>query len=255
MSIPRAEPYVWVTWLSKLLAGEAHCQWALWFRAHYRYEKAPSDLDSAAWCARHAELVGETERAMRAAGWRICVEDQNKFTVRGHTVTIAGKPDLIAVKDEVVRVIDCKTGARKGSDCMQVLIYMLLLPRVQPECRGRVLTGEVRYSDGRLLIDPAELTREKDHILKGIQLAASSTAPPRAPSVRGVSSQALAHAFGGAGRLVVETERSLCSLAPLHQRRLIEGRLHGLPQRFRTRRGSEPGLAGASPERAAGVRR
>jgi CRISPR/Cas system-associated exonuclease Cas4 (RecB family) len=185
MSIPRGEPYVWVSWLAKLLAGEAHCQWTLWFRAHHRYDKAPSDLDAAAWCARHAALVGETEQALRTEGWRICVEDQNKFTIRGRTATLAGKPDLVAVKGEVVKVIDCKTGARKGSDCMQVLIYMLLLPRVHPECQGRVLFGEVRYSDGKQPIDPTELTQElQDHIWKAIQRAASGIAPPKTPSIR-----------------------------------------------------------------------
>lgn len=73
------------------------------------------------------------------------VEDQNKFTIRGRTATLAGKPDLVAIKGEVVRVIDCKTGSRKGSDFLQVLIYLLLLPRVHPECRGKLLSGEVRY--------------------------------------------------------------------------------------------------------------
>jgi PD-(D/E)XK nuclease superfamily len=145
MSIPRGEPYVWVSWLAKLLAGEAHCQWALWFRAHHRYDKVPSDLDAAGWCVRHAALVGETEQALREEGWKVWVEDQNKFTIRGRTATLAGKPDLVAIKGEVVRVIDCKTGSRKGSDFLQVLIYLLLLPRVHPECRGKLLSGEVRY--------------------------------------------------------------------------------------------------------------
>lgn len=186
MGIPRGEPYIWVTWLPKLLVGEAHCQWALWFRAHYRYEKAPSTLDTALWCAQHAALVEKTEQALRDEGWTVSVEDQNKFAVHGRTATVAGKPDLIAVKGEVVRVIDCKTGAPKGSDCMQVLIYMLLLPRVRPECQGRVVYGEVRYSDGLQVIEPSELTQDlQEHIWKAIRQAAGSTPPPKAPSSRG----------------------------------------------------------------------
>ena len=28
-------PYVWVTWASKLLAGDASCEWASWFKAQH----------------------------------------------------------------------------------------------------------------------------------------------------------------------------------------------------------------------------
>ena len=29
---PKASPYVWVTWMSKIIAGEAFCEWSLWSR-------------------------------------------------------------------------------------------------------------------------------------------------------------------------------------------------------------------------------
>ena len=28
-------PYIWVTWLTRLLAGENSCEWAAWFRAQH----------------------------------------------------------------------------------------------------------------------------------------------------------------------------------------------------------------------------
>jgi hypothetical protein len=105
-------------------------------------------------------LVEKTAEALRNEGWTVSVEDQNRFSRRGKrtNATIAGKPDLIAVKSDVVRVIECKTGAPRGSDCMQVLIYMLLLPYVRSECKGRRVYGEVRYNDGLQVIEPSELT-------------------------------------------------------------------------------------------------
>ena len=27
----RDEPYIWVTWLTRLLVGENSCEWAVWF--------------------------------------------------------------------------------------------------------------------------------------------------------------------------------------------------------------------------------
>ena len=28
-------PYIWVTWLTKLLVGENSCEWSAWFRAQH----------------------------------------------------------------------------------------------------------------------------------------------------------------------------------------------------------------------------
>ena len=48
LAIPREHPYIWATWLARPLAGEAHCEWAGWFRAHYRdWTKPASDFDQA----------------------------------------------------------------------------------------------------------------------------------------------------------------------------------------------------------------
>ena len=46
----RESVYIWVTWLSRLLMGDASCEWATWYRSHHiGYEKAPSDFDMARW--------------------------------------------------------------------------------------------------------------------------------------------------------------------------------------------------------------
>ena len=47
MPRPREHPYIWTTWLARLLAGQDQCEWAGWFRAHYQdWTKPPSDFDS-----------------------------------------------------------------------------------------------------------------------------------------------------------------------------------------------------------------
>ena len=86
MASPRDEPYVWVTWITKLLAGENHCEWAAWFRAHHTYAKAPSDFDLAAWSAEHGAMVRERAAALRAEGLAVTVEGQNAFRLRGKTI-------------------------------------------------------------------------------------------------------------------------------------------------------------------------
>ena len=57
----RSSPYICVTGLSKLLSGEASCEWASWFKAHYErgsYSQIPSTFDQATWHLNHTRLVG-----------------------------------------------------------------------------------------------------------------------------------------------------------------------------------------------------
>ena len=183
MPTPREEPYIWVSWLTKLLSGEAHCQWALWFRAHNTYDRQATDFDLVAWSARHAELVRRTVEALRAEGCEVWIEEQNKFDFEGRAATLGGKPDIVAIRGDEVRVVDCKTGAPKGADCMQVLVYMLALPYVRPTWTGKVITGEVRYSDDSVEIRPEELTPGFTEMITSAIVRAASEHPPfRTPS-------------------------------------------------------------------------
>ena len=54
MATKRDGVFVWITWLSRVMAGEQNCEWASWFKAHYeKYDKAPSDFDTAKWNIEH----------------------------------------------------------------------------------------------------------------------------------------------------------------------------------------------------------
>ena len=148
MATPREVPYVWTTWITKLMAGEAHCEWASWFRAHHTYEKMPGNFDLAKWTAEHSALVREQAAALRAEGYTVFVEEQNAFKLRGrHNVTLAGKPDLVALRANAAYVIDCKTGIPRTSDHIQVLVYMLILPYIRPAWKDKIWHGKLCYHD------------------------------------------------------------------------------------------------------------
>lgn len=68
MATKRPKPYVWASWITKLLAGESQCAWAAWFRAHHRYDKLPRDADLAAWTSGHTAMVGERSRVLTEDG-------------------------------------------------------------------------------------------------------------------------------------------------------------------------------------------
>ncbi len=184
MAQPREGPYIWVTWLSKLLAGEAHCEWALWFKAHHKYDKRLDErFDLASWAARHAELVRTRAEGLRAAGYKVFVEDQNKFALEGKAVTLGGKPDIVAVKGDDALVVDCKTGTPRSADALQVLVYMLVLPIRNAACKGKRLAGEVRYTDHAIPIAPEEFTAELRALILSMMKRASGAAPTlRVPS-------------------------------------------------------------------------
>ncbi len=156
MAIPRAEPYVWTTWVTRLMAGEATCEWAAWFRAHHTYDRLPSDFNLAKWTMEHTALLREHVVALRADGYDVFAEEQNAFKMRGQRgVTLSGKPDIVALRDNTLLVIDCKTGQPRHSDHIQVLVYMLILPYVRTLWKGRDFCGRVQYKDNAVEIPGA----------------------------------------------------------------------------------------------------
>jgi hypothetical protein len=147
MAKRRTDTYIWVTWLTKLLAGESTCEWSAWFRAHHTdYDKLPIDFDLARWTVEHNELVNARREQLLDEGYQVTVEDENAFKRIGRTgIIVSGKPDILAVRDGDGVVEDCKTGRPRTSDQLQVLVYMLLLPIKNPRCEGVRLSGRVVY--------------------------------------------------------------------------------------------------------------
>jgi hypothetical protein len=184
MATPRDTPYVWTTWITKLIAGEVHCEWAAWFRAHYTYDKIPSTFNSAKWTAEHAAMVREQTTGWRADGYSVFVEEQNAFKLPGKSgVTLAGKPDLIALREETVYIIDCKTGLPRHADQIQVLIYMLVLPYVRPAWKHRTLSGRVQYRQDTVDISAPGVDAQFRTLFRRTMAQVSGTAAlPRVPS-------------------------------------------------------------------------
>jgi len=147
MAKRRTDPYIWVTWLTKLLAGESTCEWSAWFRAHHTdYDKLPIDFDLARWTIEHNELVNSRREELLDEGYEVFVEDENAFRRIGQTgIVVSGKPDILAIRDGIGVVEDCKTGRPRTSDQLQVLVYMFLLPVKNPRCAGVSLSGRLVY--------------------------------------------------------------------------------------------------------------
>ena len=146
----RSKPYVYVTWMARLLAGTRSCEWASWFKTQHEgwtWKKMPSDFDLAAWTMRHAALVKVERDRLEAEGAEVFAEQQNHFKVRGRAATLSGQPDLVSVSAERVVVHDIKTGEPNAADAAQVVLYMWALPLAKPRYRDTELEGRVVYAD------------------------------------------------------------------------------------------------------------
>jgi hypothetical protein len=187
MTMKRKQPYVWVTWLSKIMAGEQACLWASWFRAHHQdYEKVASSFDLASWNVEHTRLLIRTRSKLSAGGAEVRVEGQNAFRHRHPCgAVLAGKPDIIAFEEGEALVIDCKTGRPKVSDQIQVQIYMAVLPMCFPKLRDCPVRGSVVYADHEVDIAPMVIdARFGKHLDYFMNLVASESPPPTAPNTR-----------------------------------------------------------------------
>ena len=123
MARARESPYIWATWIARLLAGESHCEWAGWFRANYQnWTRPPSDFNSAQWMLEHTALANQERESREKLGYEVCTENQNSFRLRGKSATLTGKPDLIAAKGGDAGIIDAKTGKPGPAHAVQAMI-------------------------------------------------------------------------------------------------------------------------------------
>lgn len=182
----RERPYIWTTWLPRLLTGENSCEWSAWFKAHYQnWSKPPSGFDQTEWLMRHTALLNK-QKSERAGGNRnVYVEGQNGFRLRGETATLAGKPDLVVFDDRDATIIDVKTGREQAWHQVQVMIYLYALPLAFPQYRDVRVGGEVVYPTHTAQIPPGAVSvRFVEDLGALIRRLAADTSPGRVPSSR-----------------------------------------------------------------------
>jgi hypothetical protein len=187
----RAERMVWATWLAGWMAGDSHCDWKVGFKSRYRgYEKVPGDFNLDRWTVEHTVQVREAVRSLAVReDWTIGVEDQNSLSVPvlglGYqgVVKVAGKPDILAVSQDEVRVVDVKTGNPRVSDSVQVMIYLWMIDK-SPKFSGKKLSGSVYYSQTRTWKE-IKLPKEfEDQLLGFVRTLGTGEELRKSPSLR-----------------------------------------------------------------------
>ena len=186
MTVPRAHPYIWVTWLPRLLTGDNSCEWGAWFKSHYQdWTRQPSNFDQAQWLLDHTALLNQHKAQWEATGHDVYVEHQNSFRLRGHTATLAGRPDLIIPRGDDALIIDVKTGREQPWHIVQVMIYQWALPKALPQYKHARLAGEVVYPNHIARVPKGALPSQFiDQLASTIRRIAAYTPPTRVPSLQ-----------------------------------------------------------------------
>ena len=182
----RANAYIWVTWLTRLLVGENSCEWAAWFRANHEgwsYEKDPSDFDATTWQLNHTALLNRIRSELEVDGKTVFTENQNSFSLRGASATLGGKPDLITSSGGKGTIYDAKTGRPSPSHPIQVMAYMYAIPRALRQYSGVEFDGKVVYEDSEVVIPAAAIDETFiDNLGQLIRRVASAAPARKVPS-------------------------------------------------------------------------
>ncbi len=178
----REKPFIWPSWITKLIAGEDHCHWKSWLKSHYQYyDKTPSTFDSAMWNVKHTTLLRSRVDVLTGMGHRVLIEDQNSAKLdycsnAGDNCVISFKPDILAFGQEpafsghgdvgiveFAEIADAKSGKPKTSDSVQLWLYMILLPLAVPDYANTKFSGCVVYKEGVPNVDYPSTGARIDH--------------------------------------------------------------------------------------------
>ncbi len=77
----------------------------------------------------HTALLNRERESRESIGYTVYVENQNSFRLRGRYATLAGKPDLIAVKNADAVITDAKAGRPSPHHAVQVMLYQYGIPK------------------------------------------------------------------------------------------------------------------------------
>jgi CRISPR/Cas system-associated exonuclease Cas4 (RecB family) len=186
MTLKKDAPYIWVTWITKLIVGKDSCAWSAWFKSHHKdYERAPSDFDTLSWNIKHTNLLDQVDQQYRQRFPSVHREHQNAFKYHGSSGAIlAGKPDLVGFSGTELRVCDVKTGQLQDEHWAQMLLYMYFLPKCYPQVfKGKEIVGELVYPDSKQEVYMEEFDEHlKVRVMSVLQAISSNEPPVAVPS-------------------------------------------------------------------------
>jgi hypothetical protein len=160
VAVRRDQPYLYPTWLAKAMAGEVSCDWATWYRVHFRdWSRPPTDFDEAKYTMEHTRLSREMRAKRDLTSEKLFVERQGSFWYTHPTgIRISGTPDLVSLSPQGNCIYEAKAFTPRAWHQLQTMIYMYCLPRSESRAFfGKTFSGQVHYSDHTVDIQPGQI--------------------------------------------------------------------------------------------------
>lgn len=176
-------PYIWSTWLSKLLVGDNSRLWASWFKAQFDSKsggKAEQVNNPTCWQIGHTDMLNRKAQQLREQGYEVTRENRNHFTVNVKclNVTIAGQCDRTARQGDLPWIIDVMSERTRLAEQALVMLYLYLFPLAKPELQGLTVKGLLVYGDHEEVIKPEEVGRQFKQVFEGLVGRLANTREP-----------------------------------------------------------------------------
>lgn len=189
--VRRDDPHISPVQLAGLLAGDAHCQWASWFRAHHEdWERRPILSVSYVDCrSDYTFRLISCIRRFEQEGYKVSNGGPNSYLFRIGGLVLSGRPDVIAIKGDDCVVIDFPRVNPEfdpiHSHEFQVMMHMYALPQSMERLRDMAPRGQLEFWEGLVDIPASTVDREFIERLHGLaERLASGGVPARVPSPR-----------------------------------------------------------------------
>jgi CRISPR/Cas system-associated exonuclease Cas4 (RecB family) len=166
--------------LARIVSGDLECLFQTWRLIRGQLSaQAHNNFDVVAWRVDHTRLLTQTLEMLKESGSRLRRALRLEFRLPRSGLVVRCNPDLVAEEDDLVTVIDCKTGKQQPSDQVQIWIYQIALSFVKPFA-GRPSRGILVYSDCQVAAPspPADLLEILEEFA---EILSSPTPPSSAP--------------------------------------------------------------------------
>lgn len=165
MADRRPKPYLYATWMSKIMSDSFHCNWSVWFRTHHYYEKLEFDMTKK--LAKHNELRRRTEEDLVAQGFS--VRHEPWWKIEGQRMDFGGRCDMIGIRDDGSGrgvICELKGGRKYDSDRIQLMLYMWALPKSSNEFKGVSFDGLLVYENDIVTVPAVEIDEDFHNLVK-----------------------------------------------------------------------------------------
>ena len=180
-------PFIYPSWIPRLLIGVDHCEFKIWFQSHHdgsTWTRVASNFDSVAYNLRHTDLMKRCARQYEERGYKVTLETQNEFRLHLAGATISGRMDLVATRGDEMVIIDAKAAQPSEAHAVQVMLYMLFLQLQSNHDHSITISGQVYYSEDHKVDIPAGAADQQfqDLVVSLTNRLTSKEAPRKVPS-------------------------------------------------------------------------